>query len=93
MFWGSLQYHQAIQKPFSYFGRIGHHYSVFSWGNVFSMVGDIQSPISLYTRLDENSNRGPFKLTGLLESSGTQGTTEDKDLGLGSKDLMDCPDR
>ena len=87
-----VRYHRAIQKPISYFGRFGHHYSVFSWRDVFSMAGDIRSPISLYTRqwfnelgipFGDNSNTGPVKLTGLSESAGTEGAAEYKSLGLG----------
>ena len=44
-----VRFHRAIQKPFSYLGRFGHHYSVFPWRRIFSVAGDIRSPISLYT--------------------------------------------
>ena len=55
-----VRYHRAIQKPFSYFGRFGHHYSAFPGREIFSVAGDIRSPISLYTRYWLNELGIPF---------------------------------
>ncbi len=77
-----VRYHRAIQKPFAYFGRFGHHYSVFPWREVLSMAGDIRNPVSLYTRqwfhelgipFADNANTGSVKLAGLTKSSEAKG--------------------
>ena len=85
------RYHRAIQKPFSYLGRFGHHYSVFPWRDVFSMAGDIRSPISLYARqwfhelgipFADKSNTGPIQLSRLFERFVVEGAAEYKSPSL-----------
>ena len=90
-----VRYHRAIQKPFAYMGRFGHHYSVFPMRKVLSMAGDIRSPISLYTRqwfhelgipFPDNPKTSAVRLMDLLGSSDAEGAVEDIGLSLRASD-------